>query len=84
MIDPTYIGLIAGALTTISFLPQVIKVWKTKSARDISFATFSIFFLGTLVWLAYGLEIGSLPVVVANGLIAILVFAVLALKIKFK
>jgi MtN3 and saliva related transmembrane protein len=52
-----YLGLAAGALTTISFLPQVIKTWKSKSAKDLSFGMFGIFSLGVLLWLIYGITL---------------------------
>ncbi len=49
------LGLIAGGLTTISFLPQVIKTWRSRSAKDLSFRMFGIFSVGVLLWLIYGL-----------------------------
>ena len=51
------LGLIAGALTTVAFIPQVIKIWKTKYATDISLGMFAIFSCGVLLWLFYGIEI---------------------------
>ncbi len=84
MISPTIIGLVAGTFTTLAFLPQVVKAWRSKSTRDISFAAFTIQLTGNLLWLGYGVEINSLPVMLANGLTAVLVFLMLALKLKFK
>jgi uncharacterized protein with PQ loop repeat len=48
------LGLVAGALTTAAFLPQVLKTWKSRSAKDLSLGMFSLFCLGVAMWLAYG------------------------------
>jgi MtN3 and saliva related transmembrane protein len=78
------IGLLAGILTTISFLPQVIQTWKTKSAKDLSLPMFLIFFLGTILWLIYGIMIDSLPVTIANAVTMVLAFILLIFKLIFK
>ena len=78
------VGLLAGALTTLAFLPQVIKIWKSKHARDISLGMFAIFSSGVLLWLFYGIEIGSLPVILANAVTLGLSLTILFFKIKFK
>ncbi len=77
------LGLVAGALTTAAFIPQVIQVWKTRSARDISLTMFVFFCLGVTLWLLYGLQIGATPVVVANGVTLVLALAILVAKIRF-
>jgi MtN3 and saliva related transmembrane protein len=78
------LGLIAGALTTVAFIPQVIKIWKTKHATDISLGMFAIFSGGVLLWLFYGIEIDAVPVIVANGITLGLSLTILFFKIKFK
>jgi len=77
------IGAIAGALTTIAFIPQVWRVWKTRSARDLSLSMYLIFISGVVLWLAYGLLLGALPIIAANGVTLLLAGTVLAMKIKF-
>ena len=77
------IGFVAATCTTISFLPQLIRVLKLRSARDISLGMFSIFSLGTLLWLAYGVLSHSLPVAIANFVTLILAVWILLLKLKF-
>jgi MtN3 and saliva related transmembrane protein len=77
------LGLIAGTLTTISFLPQVWQVWKSQSAKDISLGMYSIFVSGVALWLGYGLLVGSAPVYLANTITLILAGAVLVMKIVF-
>jgi MtN3 and saliva related transmembrane protein len=78
------IGLVAGSLTTISFLPQVIKTWKSRSAKDLSLVMFSLFCFGILLWLIYGILIGSLPVILSNAFTLVLSSTILFFKLKFK
>ncbi len=79
----TALGLTAGALTTLAYLPQVVKTWKSKSTKDISTGMFVALCLGLLMWIFYGFSISSMPVIVANIVSLVLVFIVLALKIKY-
>lgn len=77
------IGLMAATCTTISFVPQLIRVWRLRSARDISLTMFLVFSLGVFLWLLYGIFIGSVPVMLANGATLALSLAILALKMRF-
>ena len=79
----TLIGLCAATLTTISFLPQVIKTWKSKSAKDISLGMFLCFALGVTLWLIYGISIRDLPIIFANSITLILVSIILVFKFKY-
>ena len=79
-----YIGFFAAFCTTTSFLPQVIKVYKTKSTKDISLYMFLIFTIGTFCWLIYGIIESSLPIIIANTITLILSAIILLYKIKFK
>lgn len=79
----TLLGLTAGALTTISLLPQVVKIWNSKSAKDISFGMYSILCTGLLLWIFYGFFIDSLPVVITNIFSFILACIILALKTRY-
>ena len=79
-----YLGFIAGILTTIAFLPQVFKVWKTKSTSDISLAMFIIFTTGITFWLAYGIIIDNLALIIANSITLLLSISILIAKILFK
>ena len=78
------LGLIAGALTTISFVPQVIQVVKTRSTRDISLGMYIVLFIGISCWLIYGILIEALPLIIANTISAILALIILIYKIIFK
>ncbi len=76
------IGFTAGTLTTIAFVPQVIKIWKTKSAKDISLGMFVILCTGIILWVVYGILVKSLPVVVANATTLVFTLSILVLKMK--
>lgn len=77
------LGLIAASLTTISFVPQCWRIWKTRKVDDISFTMYLIFFVGVLFWLIYGLLIKSLAVTLANAVTIVLVSVILGLKLKY-
>lgn len=79
----TLIGSLAAALTTVAFVPQVVRVWRLKDAREISLPTFLLFSVGLFAWFLYGVLIGSLPVIVANAVTLVLALAILSLKIRF-
>jgi len=78
------VGFAAGTLTTLAFVPQVAKVYRSRSTRDISLATFAALMLGTALWLLYGILLGEIPLIAANGGSLALVSAVLWGKLKFK
>jgi MtN3 and saliva related transmembrane protein len=77
------IGTTAAVCTTISFLPQLIHVWRRKSARDISLTMFLLFSFGVTCWLVYGLGIGSGPIAAANAVTLALALAILSLKLRY-
>jgi MtN3 and saliva related transmembrane protein len=77
------LGLGAGTLTTLAFLPQVIKTWRERSARGVSTGMFLLLCLGVSLWVIYGLLIRSTPVVVANGAVLALAGTNLALKLRY-
>ena len=77
------LGLVAGGLTTFAMLPQLIKILKTKSTKDISLLLFIMAFLGVILWLVYGFLINDIPVIVGNGISLLLVGSVLILKLKY-
>ncbi|MDZ7653267.1 MAG: SemiSWEET transporter [Burkholderiaceae bacterium] len=77
------IGYVAATLTTIAFVPQAWKTWKTKSAAGVSLRMYAIFTLGVALWLAYGLMIGAWPVIVANVVTLVLALFILAMRLKF-
>jgi len=79
----TITGLVAGTMTTIAFLPQLIHTWKTRSAKDVSLGMFLIFTTGVVLWVIYGLMIQSLPIIAANSVTLVLAGAILVLKVRY-
>lgn len=77
------IGLLAGVLTTIAFVPQLLKIYATKSGKDVSARMFVMFSAGVALWLVYGIMIRSLPVIVANAITLGLALAIMALKVRY-
>ena len=79
----TAVGLLAGFLTTIAFVPQAWKIWKSKSAKDVSLPTFVAFTIGVALWLAYGILNQELPIIIWNAVTLVLAAAILGMKLKF-
>ena len=84
MLDFSYeiIGLVAAALTTSAFIPQVYKIYKEKSAVGISLTMYLIFSVGLSLWLLYGYLVGSISIVIANGVTLILAAIIIYYKLK--
>ena len=83
MIASDWIGSIAAALTTLSFVPQVWQVLRTRHTHDISLGMYAIFSCGVAMWLVYGIQISSLPIIIANSVTLLLAGTVLVMKIRF-
>ena len=77
------VGSMAAFFTTIAFVPQVIQTWKSKHARDLSLGMFSMFTTGVVLWLIYGLLIGSWPISIANTVTTGLAGTILYFKLRF-
>ena len=84
MSSAEFLGFVAGALTTVSFVPQVIKTWRTRSTADISLAMFALFCAGLVLWTLYGLALGSWPIVLWNGVTLLLAGTILMFKLRFR
>jgi len=80
----TLIGLLAGILTTASFVPQLVKVYRSRSTADISLSMYVIITTGFLLWLCYGVMIASLPVILAKIVTLLIALSILFLKIKYR
>jgi MtN3 and saliva related transmembrane protein len=78
------LGLLAGGLTTASFVPQVTKIWKTKSAKDVSLTMFVAFCVGVGLWLTYGVLKKDWAILLTNGVTLLLGLAILLMKLKYK
>ncbi len=77
------LGFAAATCTTVAYAPQFIKVWKTRSARDISLGMFLVMVLGLALWLVYGLLSGDAPLVAANAVTMLLAGGILVMKLKY-
>lgn len=80
----TAIGLFAGTLTTVSFLPQLVRTFRTKSAEDISYLMLVTFMIGVTMWLIYGIFLQALPIILANAVTLALILSILLLKVRYR
>jgi MtN3 and saliva related transmembrane protein len=80
----TAIGFAAGTLTTISFIPQVHKAWRSKRCHDLSWGMLISFSAGVALWLAYGVLLRAAPIIVANAVTLALLLTIGALKVKYR
>jgi MtN3 and saliva related transmembrane protein len=80
----TIIGLFAAVLTTIALLPQLMRVWRTKSAKDISVGMFTLQCSSVSLWAIYGFYMNDLSIIAANSLVFVQAATMLFLKTKYK
>jgi MtN3 and saliva related transmembrane protein len=78
-----YVGYLAGFLTVVSLLPQVLRAWRTKQTKDLSLRTFLILIAASLLWLTYGVLSSDWPVIATNGGMLVLNSAILAAKLRY-
>ena len=83
MLLTDYLGLVAGVLTTGSLVPQIIRVFRLKSAREISTIFTVSFLVGIVLWLAYGIKLGLIPVILWNAIGSVLGIMLLYAKMKY-
>jgi len=76
------LGMTAGCISAITFLPQVIKTWKSKSAEDVSLLMFTFASISVILWLAYGILLKNIPIIFTNA--TVLVFSLIMLYFKFR
>ena len=77
------IGFVAAFCTTMAFVPQLVRVVKLKSAREISLGTFLLFSVGVTLWLMYGIYTGSKPVIASNVVTLALSVSIMGLKLRY-
>ncbi len=83
MLSGEWLGFIAGALVAFAFLPQIIRIYKLKSAYEISLLFTILLLIGVLSWAVYGISFGLLPVILWNAIMAVLIAALLYAKLKY-
>lgn len=77
------LGFLAGILTTISFVPQVLHAWRSKSCDDLSWGMLLTFSGGVVLWLVYGIRLWAMPIIVANAVTLALLLAIMTLKVRY-
>ena len=78
------VGAAGGIVSSVTFLPQVIKIWKTKSAKDLSMGTLLFLVLNVSLWLFYGILTNLYPIIITNGIVLSMVFIMIYFKLTFK
>ena len=78
------LGTAAATLTTGCFVPQVVRLWRTRNAEGISLVTFTAFAVGVALWLAYGVILLAWPIIVSNAITLVLAFAIIGLTLRFR
>ena len=78
------LGLVAGTITSITFLPQVIKIWQTKSAKDLSLMMLLLLMLGVILWLSYGLLVKDAAIIYTNSMVLGMSLVMLFFKLTYK
>ncbi len=78
------LGLAAGTITSITFLPQVIHIWKTRSAKDLSLMMLLLLILGVLLWLTYGILVKDAAIIYTNSMVLAMSLILLCFKMRFK
>ncbi len=78
------LGLVAGTITSVTFLPQVIRIYKTKSAKDISSTMLGMLIVGVALWLVYGIVVDDIAIMYTNGMVLFRSLIMLYFKFRFK
>jgi MtN3 and saliva related transmembrane protein len=78
------VGYAAAILTTIAFVPQTLKSWRSRDLRGVSLTMYSLFTAGIALWLVYGVMIASWPIIIANTITLVLAGAILTLKVMHR
>jgi len=79
-----FIGSLAGILTSVSFVPQVVKTWRSKSAKDISSVMMIVLASGVFLWFVYGIYRNDVPIIAANLVTFVLASSILGLKLRYR
>ncbi len=77
------IGTVAASLTTLSFVPQAVRTFRTRDVRGISLWAYGMFCLGVALWVLYGIYLASLPVILANVVTLALALVILGMRVRF-
>ncbi len=78
------LGMVAGTISSVTFLPQVIKTWQSKSAKDVSLWMFLLVTFSVVLWLVYGILLDSVPIIYTNSMVLLMSLVMLYFKFRFK
>jgi len=78
------LGYAAGAITSLTFLPQVIKTWKEKSAKDVSLLMFIIAAINEVMWIVYGVLLNNWVIILTNSIVLAMSLTMIYLKLRYK
>ena len=78
------LGLVAGSITSITFLPQLVQIWRTKSAKDVSLYMLSLLTIGVAMWLAYGILVKDVAIIYTNSMVLAMSLMMLYFKFRYK
>lgn len=78
------LGLAAGSITSITFLPQLVQIWRTKSAKDVSLYMLSLLTIGVSMWLAYGILVDDVAIIYTNSMVLAMSLMMLYFKFRYK
>ena len=82
--SPTLVGVCAGSLTTLSFIPQVVKSWRRRSVADLSLTMLLAFAAGVLLWCVYGIMTAAWPIVATNAVTLVMAVGLIVMKAIFR
>lgn len=77
------LGYTAGAITSLTFLPQVLKTWKAKSAKDVSLLMFVIAAINEAMWIVYGAMLNNWVIILTNAIVLVMSLIMIVLKLKY-
>lgn len=80
----TLVGFIAGTLTTVAYVPQVVRSWRLRETRDISLSMLVLYAIGVSLWFVYGVWSDALPIIAANGISLVLILVLLGIKLRYR
>ncbi|HWR36566.1 MAG TPA: SemiSWEET transporter [Clostridia bacterium] len=79
----TIVGFLAGTLTTVAFMPQVLHTFRSKSVKDLSYAMLISFSVGVVLWVIYGIYLNSWPMIIANGVTFVFQVPLIFMKVRY-
>ena len=80
--ETVIVGLLAGLFTTLSFIPQIAKIYRTQRTRDLSLSTYVLLAVGLLLWIVYGVTLRQIAIILPNSVVFVMSLYIIILKIR--